>query len=576
MFSEKANIRKLIRNPYLQILVVALAILACYLHTLTAPWYYDDFNNIYENIDIRSLSHSIKNLFKNRGLAYLTFSLNYFISGLDTTSYHLTNILIHIGASVSVYLLLKIIWDKSNWIPVVGTLFFAIHPIQTQAVTYIVQRMTSLYALLFLLSLICFVYAKKTYKSAGKLADKKHILFYGTSLILGFSSGLSKENAALLPFCILAFDFFILEKGKKYKWSNFIYILPFFSTTIFLVLQQFLAGESTLHKTEIKYYYHETNSGSYRLTFGDSSVWRFHYLFTQFIIVWKYVRLYFWPIDQILDYGHPLVKNLYNFRSIVGLSGICLSIATTFILRKKSPIIALGITWYFLTISLESSIFPLDVMYEHRLYLPSLGLIIVFLGFTNQYLPKIRPQLFLPLLVILAILTVQRNQMWNDPVLFWSKNAKLTPHNHRPHNHLYLYLMGEGNYAEALNEAKIATNLLPSAKHYFTLATAYYRLGQLEPAKNSVEFSLKAFPNMPDYLNLYAMILGDLGDFTKSLEYAQRAVTAAPDRIQLYAYLGYAQARAGKWEEAIRTMQYVITFDPQNTLALEILQKFRK
>ena len=191
------------------IAVIALLTFIAYSNTFSSPFQFDDIPNIVENRQIRSLSNIPRLLKGQRGVTEATFALNYAAGGLNVRGYHLVNLLIHIANAALAYLFLYYAFTTVRaddaWarkVSAFSSLIFALHPVQTQAVTYIVQRMESLSSLFYLLALISFIKSVRAARAPGKA------FFYGCvalSYALGFYS---KEIAFTLPAVILLFDFF--------------------------------------------------------------------------------------------------------------------------------------------------------------------------------------------------------------------------------------------------------------------------------------------------------------------------------------------------------------------------------
>ena len=121
-----------------------------YSNTLHVPWYMDDINNILDNQAVHSLGEAWQALFTSaRGFVNLTFAVNYALGGDNVVGFHVVNIAIHLLTSCLVFLLLKRVFRRNGLFAVGGALIFLAHPLQTQAVTYIVQRATGLAALFF-------------------------------------------------------------------------------------------------------------------------------------------------------------------------------------------------------------------------------------------------------------------------------------------------------------------------------------------------------------------------------------------------------------------------------------------
>lgn len=547
-----------------------------YWDSLHAPWYYDDMNNIVQNGSIRSLGGALQNLFGSRGLAYLSFAVNYHIGGLDVFGYHLVNLAIHVAASCVVYRLLRHLYGESPWPAVCGAMIFLVHPLQTQAVTYIVQRMASLQALLFLSAVLCYVRARQEYRGNLFFLGRRHLLFYFFSLLLGFAAALTKENAATLPLTLLLVDLAMFREERFITREKLRYVVPFAAIPVFLVLQQLLLPASTLELTQEKFFYLTADDGSLRLAFVEAGDVRIRYLFTQFIIIWEYMRLFFLPYGQTLDYGHPLVASALNVKSLLGLGGILAVLGFAYAMRRRLPLVSLGIFWFFVTISTEATFITLDPKYEHRLYLPLLGLILLVIDPLFRYLrASLRYPLLVGALAVFAYLTIARNALWASPIDFWADNVRKAPHNFRPKQYFATQLTDAGRYAEALSLQQEVVNELPSQKNYSNLGRIYLKLGDMANAKDVFALLVASKPGDPEINLNYSIVLGEAGDFQQALTYAQRAAGAAPDDDRVLTNLGIAYARVGDVGNAKAMLRRALALNPGSRAAARTLAQIQ-
>jgi len=377
-------------------LLIGVLTLLVYSNTFYASFHFDDTPQIVENYKIRNLGNLPEIIRGNRGISIATFAINYAIGGLNVVGYHIINLTIHIINGILIYFLIFLtldrfdtLRDKARKIAIYTALLFAVHPIQTQAVTYIVQRMEILASMFMLIGILFFIKGAETEKTA------KRALFYGVvalSYLLGFYS---KEIAITLPALILLYDYCFLASGDIKKIAG---RLP-----LYLVLLAMLAFFATRTLTGLQ----ETPGGS--AGFGVQSITAKEYLFTQFNVLAYYITLLLVPINQNLDYDFPISKGLFEiplvkegtilnypippaFVSLVILLAI-IGFAVYLFTRhaehitRRSRSIAFFILWFFIILSPTSSFVPIiDVIFEHRLYLASAGFFFLFsLGFDSFF-----------------------------------------------------------------------------------------------------------------------------------------------------------------------------------------------
>lgn len=403
------------------VLVIAAGVLIAYSDTFHSVFQFDDMPQIVENEAIKNLGNLPEILKGQRGVTLATFALNYAMGGLNVLGYHVVNTAIHILNAILAYFFLfntlrlsgkDEVWSKK--VAAFSALIFALHPVQTQAVTYIVQRMESLASLFYLMAVLFFIKA-----ASCETAVKRAVLYacVGLSYILGFYS---KEIAFTLPAVILLYDFCFMGSGNLRvvfsRWPVYAMLsvlFVFFTVNTIMPLGGFndLSKESaaaevkagTAGSVEAGMGVEGTSniepqgtpkgvSAGFGLTFISSR----EYLLTQFNVIIYYLTLMAVPVNQNLDYEFPVSDGLFKTPQtgpgailnipvpppVISLAIIIFIIAVAIYLLARSfkggpvegRVIAFFVFWFFIIISPTSSFVPIaDVIYEHRVYLPSLG-----------------------------------------------------------------------------------------------------------------------------------------------------------------------------------------------------------
>lgn len=515
----KANsslLKNLLYSPLFHLLLISLIGLFAYSNTFNAPFVFDDRPNIIDNPVVKDLSFFLdtskaKNLpdyyipLKSRYIGYLSFALNYKLHGLDVTGYHVVNLLIHLFNAMLVYFLVILSFktplfnsvdrDSSYLLALFSSLLFVCHPVQTQAVTYIVQRFTSLASLFYLLSVVTFVRWRLSSIDAPRLFSSA-LIFYVISLISAILAMKTKEISFTLPLVIVLYEFLFF---KERLIKRILFLFPFLLTMLIIPLT--LLSHMSLNEA----------------TRLQSDLPRHVYLFTQFRVIVTYLRLLFFPINQNLDYDYPIYSSFSNPNVFVSffflLSLFILAIYLIHESKKRPQLIYLrlagfGIIWFFITLSVESSIIPIeDVIFEHRVYLPSVGVLVVVvssIGSINTkftYIQKVSVILSIAAITIFTILTYQRNNLWLDPVILWKDVIKKSPDKARGFLNLGAVLVEKGNYEEGILYYKRALSLEPAyALTFYNLGNAYFNLGQYDMA---ILYYKKAIELYPLYLSAY-------------------------------------------------------------------------
>lgn len=432
-FERRLNNRRIVFGS------IALLTLLVYCNSFLAPFTLDDFSSISNNYAIRNPFHpgAIWNFYSNRFILYYTLSINYFIHDTAELGYHITNIAIHIVNGMLVFLILyrilgltpsssKIPGRYRNILSLLSALIFVCHPLQVNAVTYIVQRTAALAATFYFLSILFFI----KYRLSDKMG---HFIL---TLLFMLMAMFTKENTITIPFMLILLEFmFFLDDGKT-TWKKRLFFLFILLLTVPIIpgTNLFLKGHS------------QSDPG---VSFKASTAMdRFHYFYTQQNVIVKYIKLLFFPIGQNFDYSNdfPISKTLWengSFRSFLLLCTIGLFGLANL---RRNKLMALGILWFFMGLAVESSFISIkDVYFEHRLYFPVVGYILFLLGLV--FMEKGRDKktfifkkpvlcfIFIASLLIpfYSTLTLYRNYVFSDGVRLWSDVAKKAPKSDRAH-----------------------------------------------------------------------------------------------------------------------------------------------
>ena len=371
------------------IALIAGVALVAYSNTFHVPFHFDDRPNIVENPNVQftvltwdRLERLIKNTYKVtiRVFSYFTFALNYYFGGFNVFGYHLVNFLIHIASGIFLYWFLMLTFNlpslKEKYGPIsykvalFSSLIFISHPIQTQSVTYIVQRMASMAGMFYLLSFILYI--------KGRLSTGVPRIFYFGGTMLSYLLGVfSKENVAILPLFIVLYEFYFFQNFDLSPRGKRILFALIGSLLVLGAFGFILWG---------KRYIDLTIEG-----FQDRPFTMLERVLTQPRVVLYYVTLLVFPHPSRfnLDYDFPISKTLLNppttLISILIIAGL---IGYSIWTAKKRPVLSFCILWYFGNLVIESSIFPLEMVYEHRLYLPAVGPFILFSLFVVRGIEK--------------------------------------------------------------------------------------------------------------------------------------------------------------------------------------------
>lgn len=352
--------------------IIAALVLVAYANTFTATFHFDDNPSIIENPNIRHITaeNILKILSGNRPVVYFSIMFNYLVGGLNVVGYHVFNIAVHIINSYFVYLL--VLWTltlpslgskyavRANRLALFASLLFAVHPIQTESVTYIISRTELLATCFYLATFLLFIRGG----TSGKFTYAIGMLI--TSLL---AMG-SKEWAVTLPALLALYDFLFLSGGKVKpvvsRW--YIYVLTALPWAYVLsTLDLFSQGGSA--------------GVGFNLV-SATGITTETYFYTSLNVIWTYLRLLVLPIKQNLDYDYTVAKSLFAMPTIISFLGHLAVISGAFLLywKKRWTLVPFGVAWFYIGLSPTQSIVPVvDVIFEHRVYMPSIGFFLVFI-----------------------------------------------------------------------------------------------------------------------------------------------------------------------------------------------------
>ncbi len=561
------------------LLLVAITTLAVYWVTLEYPFVYDDEYSILRNTQLRSLGNfgSLSELFKGRFLVNLTLVLNYYFGAYDVFGYHVLNMLIHSINGWLVFLLSYLLLSKLTRFhqmtaalsALFASLVFTAHPVQTQAVTYIIQRAASMAALFYLTAVLFYIKARDCYRSRMATPNHRRILYPTLTVLCAVCAMLSKQNAASLPFVIMAIEYMLFENSWR-AWKR---KLPWFVAGVVLWIAFILFSLGAFHSAATG---GTLVGNTLRLTQETHRIGRWQYLCTQFSVVSIYIRLLFLPVKQNLDYLYLFKDGFFDGLTPLAFLFLAGVLGTGVWLRKKQPIITYGILWFFIALSVESSIIPIkDAMYEHRLYLPMFGFVLIASYLLFSISPN-KPYRLLPicicLLVALGATAHVRNKVWKDDLTLWSDVVRKSPHNSRGHYNQGLALFKRGNIEEAILSYRNALALNPDyAEAMNNLGAALDQSGRKGEVQTLYEKAIRLQPDYGDAYNNLGIYLYSQGMYEQAAKAFQKAVSLDPSNSDAFNNLakvlvkwGNACCETGDYDKAIEVFRRMMKLLPEN------------
>jgi protein O-mannosyl-transferase len=570
------------RRYFFVFTVLLVILLLSYSNSFHCSWHFDDYDNIVENnsIQIREISwDSFKNLSHgvisntegkiSRPFSYFSFALNFYFGGLNVFGFHVINFIIHFLSSIFLFLFifntlkLPLLNQKygENAYPIalLATLFWAINPVHVTAITYIVQRMASMVALFYIISMYFYLKFRTASTSSNAIGL---IVLSIISFLLALGT---KENAAMLPISIFLYDLFFIQglTTENVKKSLKILLPPLIVVIIAgLIFYDFSA---ILRDYKIRPF---------------TMVER---LLTEPRIILFYITLLFYPLSSRLTMIHDieLSKSLFDpWTTFIAIIVIFIIIAFCFIKAKKWPLITYCILFFFINHFIEGSFISLELIFEHRNYLPSMLLFVpvalLLVNGLNFYSQKKKMQYIvagvIPIVIIIMSVTVYlQNITMSDEISLWSDNVEKSPRLLHPHYEYGVALFKSGHLQEASVELKKAEQSYEAAAIpkrsvvYAGIGEYYYQTGDYERSLEYYKKSIDWYPNQKLIAGSYyraGMLLTKKGLLDEAEKMLNSAITLKPYMVRYY--LAYCELliKKNKPDESIAKAREVLKLYP--------------
>lgn len=542
------------------IFLIAVVVFIVFANSIGNQFAFDDKQIIVQNHLITSLKNIPRILGLTTGhIAYrpirdISYTIDYFFFGLNPVGYHLFNIFYHVVASIFAYLALALL-TKNDRIALLGALLFAVHPVQTDSVTYLSGRRDVLCGLFYLMGFYYFLKYRQQ-------ARYKYILIAFAAYLLGM---FSKEMAVTLPAIFFAYDFVMnLQQGSFYKKIPSTIHKVFIKYKILYPGLFAVAGLFVFYKVVINNPSHA--KGYYGGDFSND-------MLTMATVFAHYIKLLVFPLTLNADYSYnafPVSTSLFEpatFFSVLLLLALFALIVV--LLTERNRLLAFGGMWFFITLLPVAQIFPHhELMAEHYLYIPVFGFVVVVAILFDRAL-AVLPQRraiyagFMLVAVLLSVRTIVRNGDWKNDLTLWTKTVATSPNCARARNNLGRALNAAGDPAAAILQFQEAIKIKPDyPEAYCNLGVAYAKLDRHEQAKAQFEKALHLDPRFgPAYYNLGVYFAGK-GEPQKALPLFQKAIAIQPGFISAHFNLGVAYDKLDDKHRALEQFRQILTMNP--------------
>jgi protein O-mannosyl-transferase len=500
---------------FFAILALGVLILTAYANTLFSPFNFDD-QVLLRHMNISSNYYNFWPV-RYRHVIYFSFKLNQSLSGLNPLSYHLTNILFHFFSSVTILLISFKTFSKSTkWegkaalgLTITIAFLFALHPIHTEAITYLSGRASGIGGFFFLLSLLFFIMGSER----GR--DLNIPLFYSLALLAFGLALLSKETTLTFPLVAISYDLCFM---RNENWRPFKGRLLFIYFPLFVFIGAFFFFTPMISD----------------LALGWLQKVEIDYALTQSWILGYALKVFLFPINLTFDYDFPTHWARLRFLPVLIWLFVLFAVIKSF--RKISPVVTFALLWFLITLSPTNSFLPrTDLLSERNLYLPSIGpIFLIAYGFYYLFFRKSEGKLskqgmalLVTLFLIMGSLLIGRNSIYRTNIVLWEDTYKKSPSDLKVLHNLSHFYLEDKRYQQALvtllRLSRSNASDFYRAYAHSNLGSIYTQNGNFERAKKEFHKAIELEPTLPlGYLNLGAYY-ASRGKFRQAREEFLRA-----------------------------------------------------
>lgn len=581
---------------------IVLAALAAYHNSLSGPFVFDDPKSITENVTIRPpwsmsalLSPPADATVGGRPLTNLSLALNYAMGGTDVWGYHAVNLVIHMLAGLALFGVVRrtlvgrggapaiavLGWGRGTPPPTGAAangdatllafavaLLWTVHPLQTEAVTYVVQRTESLMGLCYLLTLYCFIRGAECQEGVGdpstasgqlppemmgchERRPRAGVAWFALSITACLLGMTTKEVMVSAPVIMLLYDRTFLagtfQEAWRRRWRPYLGLAATWIPLVYLVAS---IGRNR----------GGTTGNASGVTIGA-------YALTQFPAVVDYLWLSVWPHPLVFDYGAEWVKDAVDaVPAALVLIGL---VAGTLFALKRWPVVGFLGAWFFAILA-PTSLVPgaRQTMAEHRMYLALAAVMSLLVWGAYAWGGRRALLASLGLALGLGWLTVARNEDYRTELSIWGDTVAKRPRNRWVQCNLGMALYDQGRAAEAIPYFERSLKLGsddPGPRNDLGLALA--KLGRLPEAVTQYEAALRIRPAFAEAHNNLGLLLTEMNRSAEALDHLETALRLQPGLATVHFNLGNALLRMGRMEEAIVRFEQAIRINPRDAAA---------
>ena len=563
----------------LPFIIAMLIIGLAYVNSLTGEFHFDDQVNIVDNeqVHLEAITFKeIKKVFSRaqddsipfRPISSFTFAVNWYLSSGNVFVFHLTNLLLHLCVFIVLYNTILQLQrlpqfshlspHRNRMIAISAAILWALNPIQTQAVTYIVQRMAELAAMFYLLGILSYVKFRANPKKWG------HLFSVFICFILAINS---KENGIVFPAGLLLVELLFFQDSWK----------------LYLTNKHILGLLIAVSGCYLLFLYYHPDSLSW-LNYSHRSFTLQERMLTELRVVVYYLSLIFYPSPDRLSLLHDVELSQSLFipsTTLFSLIFIIMLLGSAVMTASKNRVYSFAILFFFLNHLIESTVVPLEVIFEHRNYLPSLFLFWPITHFVVSKVDRQSPRFlqggvyvfFFLVIMCFAYWTQSRNAVWQTERSLCLDTHQKAPGQARPVYCLGYLAANDGDYNGAIELYKKSLTLNAPTPGAFrplallNLADMHQALGNYDEAERSYTAALEYQPDSSLIHYNLAHLFYLKKDFVRSQKYIDKLVVAHKDGSQTHWLQGKLYLVTGKVEPAIMEFARSLQLDKSNIAA---------
>ncbi len=575
-----SRLRRLLARPAPLLLVPLVLATAAYWRVLDGEFQFDDSHVVERNLAVKDLSAFVRDqlvaeyLHAGRPVTDLTFGMNYAVGRLVPWNYHLTNLAIHLAVVLLIWAFTREVLRlagaaRAGWVAVAVAGLFALHPVQSEAVSYVAQRSESLASALYLAALLLLLAAER--RGPGWRAVP-----LWAAAFLAFAVGLgAKAIVVTLPAAWLLLAAAVPSpeaRARLLSWPRRLVALIPFAAFDLLFAWRTMGGIA----------------GSSDAGFHVPGLSPWSYLVTQLQVIPVYLRLLFWPAGQNVDWDFPAARSLADPSTLasggllllLGVGAVALCVAA----RRRTGegaaaarVAGFGVLWFFTILSVTSSVVPLaDILVEHRLYLASWGIFVAAAAAVERLLARLGSGR-VPALVAAAVVAVawaapavalyRRNAAWETRRALWTDCVEKSPRKARAWLSLAYADLAENRLPQAEAANRIALSLAGAdmgvrLQIYRNLGATLVLLGRVGEAEGVLREAVDSGYWDADVLNNLAVVLIEERKLADAEGFARRATTISPEKGEAWNTLGEIALRRGDAAGALRLFDHAVRLDP--------------